>query len=88
MVAGARHPRWQSVLKWIGLYLLAQLIGGFTAGFFLGRDSGADSLLSAAIFLAMILYTAVRGWLRRRRAVAAPALTVVLSRRPRRRRQP
>jgi hypothetical protein len=59
MTEGGR-PRWQSVLKWIGLWLLAQLIGGFTAAALIGKGAtGAETVLSALIFLSMIVYAMV-----------------------------
>jgi hypothetical protein len=39
---------------------LAQLIGGFTAGVFLGRESRADSVVSALVFLAMIVFALLK----------------------------
>lgn len=64
-----KRPQWQSVLKWVGLWLLAQLIGGGVAGFFLGRESGAGSGLSALIFVSMIVYAVVAR--RRQQKIAA-----------------
>jgi len=90
------RPRWQSVLKWVGFYFLAQIIGGCTVGFavpyFFGSKSSTldsalgfhlDSAVSAAVLLAMIVYALVRRRRQRRLAAEAALLHVVKARRAR-----
>lgn len=52
------RPRWQSVLKWIGLWLIASLIGG-GASALVGRSYAP--LLAAVVLIGMI------GWHLKRR---------------------
>ena len=55
-----RRPRWKSILKWFGLYVLAQVVAGFTVGAL--RIESRDvhtfvyGLLTIAILTGLIVY--------------------------------
>ena len=73
MKTGRKRSRWLSILKWIGFYFLANLMGGVLEAIVFGGPRHGGAVFAALIFLVMIVYSVVKHR-RQRRITTRPML--------------